>query len=175
MAGSRHCARVPGRRRHPVYCVSRRSVEFHYNSVLCFCMSELSHNSRPAFQKHEGMNCSLNLPWDETILKVVLQKYFHSPRLSEEKDFPVQNDFAQTTGVSEITRLVKVPEIPAPHMVERKRPLNCPLASMCALRYTHPACTIPTYMESEGVCWFTNDFLGFDAFVKKYKNMICFS
>lgn len=113
MVGSRHCVRAPGRRLHPVYCVSRRSVEFHYNSVLCFYIWELSHNSRLAFQKHEGMNYSLNLSWDETILKVVLKKYFHSSRLSEENDFPVQNDFAQATGVREITRLVKVPEIPA--------------------------------------------------------------
>lgn len=138
MAGSRHCARAPGRRCHPVYCVSRRSVESHYNSVLHFCMSELSHSSRLAFQKHEGMN----LAWDEMVLKVVLKKYFHSRRLSEE------NDFVKATGVSEITLQVKVPEIPAPMWWrERNRPLSYPLASTCALWYTHTVCTIPTYME----------------------------
>lgn len=81
------------------------------------------------------MNYSLNSSWDETVLKVVLKKYFHSPRLSEENDLPVQNDFVKATGVSEITWQVKVPEIPATHMVERKKPP--PGFHMCTVVQAH--------------------------------------
>lgn len=170
MAGSRHCARAPGRRCHPVHCVSRRSVESHYNSVLRFCMSELSHSSRLAFQKHEGMHYSLNLAWDGTVLKVVLKKYFHSRRLSEE------NDFVKAPGVSEMTWQIKVPEIPAAHVVEREKPPLKLLSGFHMCTVVHAHCLHHPHIHGkEGEWWFTNDFLGFDAFVKKYKNMICFS
>lgn len=133
-------------------------------------MSELSHSSRLAFQKHEGMHYSLNLAWDETVLKVVFKKYFHSQRLSEENDLPVQNDFVKATAVSEMTCQVKVPEIPATHMVEREKPpLKLP-SGFHMYTVVHAHCLHhPHIYGKEGEWWFANNFLGFDAFVKKYK------